>query len=146
VIGKFWNRTGKIKAAIIILAFAINIFLPIQGQEAIDYFVLLPSFQLAFLTIVVSKLNSKIFGSILEKPSWNDNPISFSKPLGMIQFGSILFLCIGIGSSLSSIVQIKAFSAMGLMLISAGLGGLIGIWLTLKWTKNGGRKNEGRTA
>ena len=130
---KNWNRTGKIKAVILAALFLPNLLSPVgvPGQQNPAMIFILFIFGLAsvFLT---ARVSSKILRREIIKPTWNDNPLTISKPLSFIHFCSFFFLVLGASVLLGAAIQFHAFSFYGLSLVSFGLGMLAGIRLVLK--------------
>ena len=75
-------------------------------------------------------------GREIIKPTWNDNPLTLKRPLSFFHFGAFFFMTIGISMLLGTAIKFQTLSFFGLTAISFGFGILIGIWLTLKWTKS----------
>lgn len=70
----------------------------------------------------------------LVKPSWNDNPFSFTYPLIAYQFVAFFFISQGVVMLLSSLIH-QSFNMLSLTMISYGIGVLIGIEWILKGIK-----------
>lgn len=132
-----WNRTGKIKAAIVFIICFYSIFISISISKDIERYTehsLVKStmaflFPLLFIPIIV-KLGS-LFGGKFERPSWNKK-IRFLKPgasLVLFQFGGYLVLF----QSLVKIIVVGIIHQKIYFLsfpdLFAGVGLLIGVWL-----------------
>jgi hypothetical protein len=84
---------------------------------------------------LIANFNEVIFGRELAKPTWNDNPLTLKRPLSFFHFGSFFFLTVGLSILFGTGIKFQTLSYLGLTSISFELGILIGIWLTLRWTK-----------
>ena len=89
----------------------------------------------AVLVSLVSKFNSGLFKVEVVKPTWNDNPLRFSRPLSFFHFLGFFFVVGGLSMVLGTAIGFQTLSYFGLTVISYGLGMFVGIWLALKWTK-----------
>lgn len=130
---KNWNRTGKIKAVILAALFLPNLLSPVgvPGQQNPAVIVMLFIFGVVTV-LLTARVSSKFLGKEMIKPTWNDNPLTISKPLAFIHFCSFFFLVLGASVFLGTAIQFHAFSFYGLSLVSFGLGILAGIRLVLK--------------
>ena len=133
---KNWNKTGKIKAIILGLLALPNLLMPIgaTGQQGL-VMILMPLIFGSIAIPLIAKFNSGLGREII-KPTWNDNPLTLKRPLSFFHFGSFFFLTVGLSMLLGTGIKFQTLSFFGLTAISFGLGILIGIWLTLKWTKS----------
>ena len=135
---KKWNKTGKIKAIILGLLFLPNLLAPIGAQSKglpIVMAVLMPLIFGSIAIPFIAKINAAIFGQVIAKPNWNDNPLTLTRPLTFFHFGAYFCLTAGLSMLIGTGIKFQTFSNFGLTSVSFGLGILIGIWLTLKWTK-----------
>lgn len=134
---KNWNKTGIIKAVILGLLFLPNIITPIGAQPDFDFFtILVPPLIFGIVAMpLILKISAAIFGLVIEKPNWNDNPLSFKKPLRFFHFGAFFFLTTGLSMLIGTLVKFQQFNAFGLTTVSFGIGILLGIQLLLKITK-----------
>jgi hypothetical protein len=134
---KNWNKTGKIKAIVLGLLALPNLLLPIgvQGQQGF-MMILLPLIFGSFAIPLITRFNVIILGREIIKPSWNDNPLTLKRPLTFFHFGSFFFITIGISTLIGTGIKFHLLNFFGLSSISFGLGILLGIWLTLIWTKS----------
>lgn len=134
---KNWNRTGKIKALILGLLFLPNLIAPIPPMEGISAATMfMPLLFGAILIPFLSKVNAAIFGQVLEKPAWNDNPLHLNKPLRFFHFAAFFFLTTGLSMIIGTLIKYQAFNRFGLSAISFGLGTLIGIWILVRKKKH----------
>jgi len=131
-----WNKTGKTKAIILGLLALPNLLLPVaqQGQEG-STMIVMPLIFGSLGIPLIAKFNGVMFRLELTKPTWNDNPLTMKRPLSFFHFGSFFFLAVGLSILIGTGINSQTLSFLGLTSISFGLGILIGIWLTLKWTK-----------
>ena len=138
---KNWNRTGKIKAILLVIFFIPNLIVPIpaQSQQPVILFLfplLFGSFAIPFITLV-----NKLFGDrIIAKPTWNDNPLKIKTPLSAFDFYAWFFLTVGVSMILGTAIKFHSFNNFGLTSISFSVGIFIGIQLTLKWIKTNAEK------
>jgi len=133
---KNWNKTGKIKAIILGLLALSNLLLPIENQEQPGLAMILISLVFGSIAIpLIAKFNESVLSREIIKPSWNDNPLTLKRPLSFFHFGSFFFLTVGLSVTLGTGIKFQTLSYYGLTSTSFGLGILIGIWLTLKWSK-----------
>jgi hypothetical protein len=99
-------------------------------------YILFPFCFFGLLVPVIMKLNS-IFSNIeIRKPQWNQNPYNnLKKPMIFFDFFSMVFFFSGFGYFIGTIIGEQHFylDMGGQMLISAGLDGFVGNFLTLKW-------------
>ena len=134
---KNWNRTGKIKAIVLGLLALPNLFMPIGATGTKGFTTILMPLIFGCIVIpLIAKFNRAVCGSEIVKPTWNDNPFVLKRPLSFFHFGSFFFLTAGISMLLGTGIKFQTLSFFGLTIISFGFGILIGIWLTLKWTKS----------
>lgn len=133
---KNWNRTGKIKAIILGILALPNLLMPIgaTGKQGLAM-ILMPLIFGSISIPIIAKFNSGLGREII-KPTWNDNPLTMKRPLSFFHFGSFFFLTVGLSILVGTGIKFQTLSFFGLTAISFGLGILIGIWLTLKWTKS----------
>lgn len=133
---KNWNRTGKIKAIILGILALPNLLMPIgaTGQQGLAM-ILMPLIFGSIAIPLIARLNAGLGREII-KPTWNDNPLTMKRPLSFFHFGSFFFLTVGLSMLVGTGIKFQTLSFFGLTAISFGLGILIGIWLTLKWTKS----------
>ena len=89
----------------------------------------------SFSIPLLAKFNSMIPGKEIARPDWNDNPLIRNRPLSYYQFAAIFFLTIGLSMLIGTAIKLQTFNQFALVSISFGVGILIGISLTLKWTK-----------
>ncbi|MCB0804124.1 MAG: hypothetical protein KDB74_13585 [Flavobacteriales bacterium] len=133
---KDWNKTGKIKAVILGILFLPNIIKPIGAQPDMSIVMLLAPFIFGIVAIpFITKINAALFGQIIERPTWNDNPLSLKRPLSLFQFGAFFFLTSGLSMIVGTLIKYQQLSDFGLTSISFGIGILLGIRLLLKMTK-----------
>ena len=85
-----------------------------------------------------------LFGSKFEKPTWNENPITFksSKCFNFFQFIAYWFMSAGLINVLLSGIINQQFDGENAHLFFGGLSLLIGIKLSLKWLNKGGSGRE----
>ena len=132
-----WNNTGKIKAIALGLLALPNILMPIgaQGHKSFSM-ILIPLIFGSIAIPLIAKFNKAALGQEITKPTWNDNPMTLKRPLTFFYFGAFFFfLTVGLSIIVGTVIKFQTLSFFGLTSISFGFGILIGIWLTLKWTK-----------
>jgi hypothetical protein len=130
-----WNKTGKIKAIILGLIGLPNLFVPVvsQGQERLSM-VLVPLVFGSLAIPLIAKFNEKVLKRELTKPTWNDNPLNLRRPLSFFHYAAFFFMTVGLSMIIGTAIGHQDLSYLGLTSVSFGLGILMGIWLTLKWT------------
>jgi hypothetical protein len=134
---KNWNKTGKVKAIILGLLALPNLLMPIGAVEPKNLAMILMTLIFGSIAIpLIAKFNGVVLGREIVKPTWNDNPLTFKRPLSIFHFGAFFFLIVGISMIIGTGIKFQTFNFFGLTMISFGVGILIGIWLTLKWTKS----------
>jgi hypothetical protein len=133
---KNWNKTGKIKAIVLGVLAIPNMFVPLRetGEQEVSM-ILMPLIFGSFAIPLIAKFNRVVLSFELVKPTWNDNPLNLKRPLSFFHFGSFFFMIIGLSMLVGTGIKFHTLSFLALFTISFGLGILIGIWLTLKWTK-----------
>lgn len=133
---KDWNKTGKIKAIILGVFFLPNIIKPIGAQPNFEFaMVIMPLiFGLIAIPLIV-KVNAAIFGLLIERPTWNDNPLRLKRPLIFFHFAAFLLLGTGLSMLIGTSIKFQHLNQLGLTPISFGIGILGGIQLLLKMTK-----------
>ena len=132
---KNWNKTGKIKALLLILFCLPNLIAPF-GVNPQYNFMLSTLFSLIFGSLAipfVSKFNSSLLGREITKPNWNDNPLNFKNTLTFAQFGAYFFISGGLSMIIGVAIKYHFLSNFGVTTIFFGIGMLIGIRLTLMW-------------
>lgn len=128
------NKIGKIKTIALGVLALPNLFLAQKQMPNQDYTVfIVPLIFGAFAIPFLSKINVKIAGREIAKPTWNDNPFNFKRPLSFFQFGSYFFFIAGLSMIIGTAIRFHEFNSFGFMNISFGLGIFIGIWITVKW-------------
>jgi len=127
---KKWNTTGNIKAAIVAVCVFLNLIAPVyvQPQQGLILTVIMP---LLFGSIAIPLITKSTNSIQIVKPTWNDNPLIFKKPLSLFHFGVYFFIAIGVSVVVGAGIKYRALSHIGLMSVSYGLGILIGIYLAL---------------
>jgi hypothetical protein len=129
-----WNNIGKIKAAILAVLFILNLIFVSPISPTIGLIQILFVFVFgAFSTPLMIKINSSMRNSIIEQPSWNENPISKGRTLVFSQFVAWFMIINGIAMVLGSAIIYQVFNSFGLTAVFFGFGTLVGIELTLKW-------------
>lgn len=134
---KNWNRTAKIKAIILGILFLPNILAPPLAVPKINIsqYLILPIFMSLAIPFIV-KINSVIFKSKIELPSWNDNPLKmFSYPLRFFHFGAWFFMVIGTSAIIGTGLVHHKFQTFGLVSVLIGVGLILGIHLSVRWIK-----------
>lgn len=134
---KKWNRTGKVKALLLgLLGFHI-IVNPIAVQPDISLLIVFSPLLTGALWIVVfTRINATIFGQIIERPHWNDNPLNLKRPMRLYQFMAMFFLTGGVGIMTGSLIEFQYISLFGLATSSFGIGISLGIAIMLRMTEN----------
>jgi len=133
---KDWNKTGKIKAIILGIIFLPYIIKPIGSQPDSGLAMIIMPLIFGIIVIpFITKINASLFGQIIEKPTWNDNPLTLKKPLSFFHFGAFFFLSTGLSMIIGTLIKYQQLNQFGLTVISFGIGILLGIQLLLKITK-----------
>lgn len=135
---KNWNKTGKIKAAILAVMCIPNLLVSslIVPNFGVIQFIMPLLFGSLALPLIV-KINSSISSvpQTLEVPNWNDNPLTFKRPLTFYQFGGWFMIAIGTSMIIGTAFRHQVFQPFGFTAVMFGTGILVGIKLTLKWFK-----------
>ena len=130
---KNWNRTGIIKAIVLIVLVLPNIFLPWPNQPDFNLVVCLAVFLTGGLfMLLAARYNLFILDQGFTEPEWNDNPFSRTKPLAFFQFFSFLLLFTGIGLIIGTAIKFEQLSSYGITVFSFGFGMLLGMYLVSK--------------
>lgn len=133
---KDWNRTGKIKAIILGILFLPNIIIPIEAKHDMSFAMIIMPLIFGVVAIpFITKINAAIFGQVIERPTWNDNPITLERPLSFFHFGAFFFLTSGLSMIIGTLIKYQQLNPFGLTSISFGIGILLGIRLLLIMTK-----------
>jgi hypothetical protein len=133
---KDWNKTGKIKAIILGILFLPNLVKPIGAQPDFGFAIIVMPLIFGIIAIpFITKINSAILGQVIERPTWNDNPLILKRPLSFFHFGAFFFLTTGLSMIIGTIIKYQQLNKFGLTAISFGIGILLGIQLLLKMTK-----------
>jgi hypothetical protein len=137
---KDWNKTGKIKAILLVVLSLPNLLAPIGAnpEQGLLAAILMPLIFGSIAIPLISKFNSTLLGREIAKPHWNDNPLKLKRPLSFFHFGAFFFLAVGLSMVAGTAIKFQTLSQFGLTSIFFGIGILIGIALTLKWIN----KNE----
>jgi hypothetical protein len=140
---KNWNRTGKIKAIIILFISLItsSSSTKVDIIESTNYAyiilgILILIFIILFLPLMTKFLS--LFEVKFKKPSWNENPISiyiFSNILITFQFIGYWLLVSGFTQIIITSIVHQNFNGEALISIFYGLGLLLGIKLSIIWLK-----------
>jgi hypothetical protein len=132
-----WTKAGRIKALIIVIVAAVNLFVPLVSvtqvfnRPAAILLFLFGSTAVPFVVIVTYAGKIKI-----PRPSWNENPFVVTTPLNLFQFGAYLFITFGLTEMARTLVRTKGLSSFGLNLFSFGVGMLMGISLLMLLPRN----------
>lgn len=133
-----WNKTGKIKAVILAVICIPNLLIsaPIAPSFGVIQFIIPLLFGSLALPLII-KVNSSLsfVSQTLEKPNWNDNPLTFKRPLVFYQFGAWFMIVIGTSMIIGTALRQTILHTFGLTAIMFGIGILIGIKLMLRWFK-----------
>jgi hypothetical protein len=133
---KDWNKTGKVKAIILGVLFLPNIIKPIGAQPDMSFAMIIMPLIFGIIAIpFITKINAAIFGQVIERPTWNDNPLTLKRPLSFFHFGAFFFLTTGLSMVFGTLIKYQQLNLFGLTAISFGIGILLGIQLLLKMTK-----------
>ena len=129
-----WNKTGKIKAIILVIIFIPNLIIgsPVAPNFGISLLIT-PLIFGAFAIPLIARINTSIGLGKIEKPNWNDNPLKHSRPLVFFQYGAWFMLITGTSMLIGSAIKFQIFQTFGMASIMFGTGMLLGIRLTLKW-------------
>jgi hypothetical protein len=126
------NKTGKVKAAILVILSLPNLFFPMQLANE-DYSMAITSLIFGIIAVIFfTKLNLKNKGKKIDKPHWNDNPINTNNRLAVYQFWGFFFLSIGASMIIGSLLKFQLLNTFGLTSVLFGIGILLGIFLSLK--------------
>ena len=132
---KNWNKTAKIKAIVLVVLMIPSIIFPIAYSTGGGISALLTPLIFGSIAIpLIAKFNQSVMGFEISKPTWNDK-ISFQKPLVFFHTFAIFFIFSGITLLIGTAVKFQRYNEIGLEIIAFGIGILIGIKLTLMWTK-----------
>lgn len=125
-----WNRTGKIKAALLVVFALPSLFIPFGPITELSLPHLIAPFVLA---IIVIPVNCLLFSSGREivMPHWNDNPMLHKRPLAQYQFYGLFFLSVGFSIAIGSKIHLGQISDVAPVSILLGLGIIAGIRVTL---------------
>lgn len=82
----------------------------------------------AFMLPLAVKFQVFIFGGTLRRPNWNDNPLTFTRPLSVFLFLGFLFAISGLAVMLGEVMRTQAWNGFGLFYTAFGAGCLIGVW------------------
>lgn len=133
-----WNKTGKIKAVILVIICIPNLLIstPIVPNFSVIQS-LIPLLFGSFALPLIIKVNSSIssISQTLENPNWNDNPLTFKRPLTFYQFGGWFMITIGTSMIIGTAFRFQVFQTFGFTAVMFGTGILVGIKLTIKWFK-----------
>lgn len=133
---KDWKKIGKIKAIILGILFLPNIIKPIGAQSDMSFAMIIMPLIFGIITIpFITKINAAIFGQVIERPTWNDNPLTLKRPLSFFHFGAFFLLTSGLSIIIGTLIKYQQLNQFGLTAISFGIGILSGIKLLLKMTK-----------
>jgi len=133
---KDWNKTGKIKAIILGILFLPNIIKPIGAQPNMSFAMIIVPLVFGIIVIpFITKINAAIFGYVIDRPTWNDNPLTLKRPLNIFHFGAFFLLTTGLSIVIGTLIKYQQLNQFGLAAISFGIGILLGIQLLLKMTK-----------
>jgi hypothetical protein len=133
---KNWNKTGKTKAIILGILFLPNLLMPIPPQDNISFIMIIMPLIFGIIAIpFLTKLNVALFGQIIEKPTWNDNPLTLKKPLRFFQFAAFFLITIGLSVIIGTVIKYQGLNQAGLSSMFFGIGILLGIQWLLKMTK-----------
>lgn len=130
-----WNKIAIIKTIVLAIISIPVLFVPTFPNPKMPWF--LPLIVLIVVTLGLKFRSRKTPIENLVKPSWNDNPFSFTYPLRGYQFGAFFFISQGGAMLLSSLIHSEqSFNTFSLLAISYGIGLLIGI----EWILRGAKK------
>tara|TARA_R110000787_G_scaffold19150_3_gene57857 strand:- start:3750 stop:4199 length:450 start_codon:yes stop_codon:yes gene_type:complete len=141
---KNWNRTGKIKALLILFISLLSLRNISNKNEIIEsenyVYVTLGIFLLIFTALflpLMTKLLS-LFKVKFKKPDWNRNPISIyilSNSLITFQFIGYWLLLSGFSQIIITAIVNQNFRGEAVLQILYGFGILFGIKLSVLWLK-----------
>ena len=131
---KNWNKTGIIKAILLLLLSIPNMITPYEYPTKIGILtsLLIPLFFSIIATSFIIKRKLGLRIQEVKPPHWNDNPVKNKSFLSLSHFGGYLFLSIGLAILLGSFIKFQNLNEFGLMSFAFGLGIIIGIKLTFK--------------
>tara|TARA_R110002124_G_scaffold287317_1_gene472645 strand:- start:1235 stop:1660 length:426 start_codon:yes stop_codon:yes gene_type:complete len=132
---KEWNRTGKIKAILLVVFSFPNLIAPIgvNPQQGLLVSILMPLIFGSIAIPLIYKSNSALLGREIAKPHWNDNPLALKRPFSFFHFGAFFFLAVGLSMVIGTAIKFQILSQYGLTSLFFGIGIMIGIALTLMW-------------
>ncbi|MDT7831076.1 hypothetical protein RQM59_01725 [Flavobacteriaceae bacterium S356] len=137
---KNWNKTGKVKALVILVICVLSLILfdyNENAEERNDFYlgISLITFLVALLFFpLVIKLWS-VFGIKFQKPNWNENPISlnYSKSLNLHLFVAFWIISYGFLKTIFIAIKFNKLYGEGIMFLVTGIGIFIGIKLGIAW-------------
>ena len=129
------NKIGKIKTVIIVFFVILSFVNTSRASVNKDnFFILFIPFVTTIFPILISVYFSKLFFSnSINRPNWNDNPLTFKRPLSFFDFWSIWFISVGLSDIISKLIIFQEISFLGLIQFCYGLSIYINIELILKW-------------
>jgi hypothetical protein len=132
-----WNRTAKVKAIVLGLASLPNLIFPVNSNPSfVTGSTVIVFLFTALIYPIIFKFNlPSLFGRDFTKPSWNDNPLTFKRPLAFIQFTGAFFVAVGLSMLIGAAIQFGYLPQIGLIVTAFGAGMFVSIFLTLRWVK-----------
>lgn len=128
-----WNKTGKIKAALMLLLFIVIVLAPMpQGPSPSIMFIFFPfisGIAMAYFAIVQ---HEKKHQTQMLAPTWNDSPFPKPEnPFSSMIFSSVLAIVCGLGMLTSTFVKFETVDGFGIFAICGGMGIYVGIKLSM---------------
>lgn len=130
---KEWNRTGRIKAIVLLVLMLPNLFVPVPFDQRMGAVAIIAPFIFGCLVVPLIARFNAAFGKEIRKPTWNDNPFNRKYPLSFFHFGGVFFITTGISLLLGTAISTYSLNTFALISIMYGAGMLVGIQIGLKW-------------
>ena len=137
---KNWNRTGKVKALIILMIslISLTVFDYDENIELRNDFYLgtrIITFLLALLFFPLVTKFWSLLGVKFKKPNWNKNPISLNFPnsLNLHYFIAFLIISSGFLKTIFIAIKFQELYGEGILFLVTGIGIIIGLRLSVAW-------------
>jgi len=138
---KNWNRTGILKALLLVLLAIPNFVMPFPNQPDFNLVICLGAFLLGGLFMLfVARYNLFILDKGYTEPEWNDHPLSRTTPLAFFQFLGMFFLTTGLSIVIGTLIHQKMTSSFGWIAVAFGFGMLLGMYLVAKTKRKHNRQ------
>lgn len=129
-----WNKTGKIKAFILLVLFTGNMIASFNfPTQPLSWTFFVFPFPFGLLSVYLQiRTNRSYKGSKSFKPGWNDNPFSKEHPLAFTHTFAILCSTIGVALLIGPMIRYGTIHPMGITAFFWGTGMLAGIRVGVK--------------